>query len=221
MTLRENYTAELEQLRLQVEVMAVRVSENLERMQVALEHGPGGVAEEAATVDSEVDGMNVSLTERCYDMIIREAPVASDARLIVSVVRVLNEFERISDHAVKVCQNVPEPALAEVEPTLHDLLSTIADEAIARFHAARRAWGSMDLELAEELATGSSLADALHSRLVRELVQLTGPDAVPLALATASVGRSLERICDHTSVVGARLRYLITGDPAHLAAEVR
>ena len=217
--LRTHYNAELEQLRLQVEVLAVKVEENLERMRAALaESAPDRGA--ASRVDLEIDGMNVSLTERCYELIIREAPVASDFRLIVSVIRVLNELERISDHAVRIAQAAP-TTLVVVEPNLHDLLLTMTDEVIHRFHTGRRAWGAMDLDLAEELASGSTLAEALHARLVRELVGLTGGDAVSLALETAAVGRSLERISDHTTTIGARVRYLITGDPAHLAAEVR
>lgn len=218
--LRVHYAAELEQLRLQVEIMAVKVEENLDRMRIAVaEHDPR-LGDEAAKVDQDVDAMNVSLTERCYELMVKESPVASDFRLIVSVVRVLNELERISDHAVKVAQHVP-AGLGEVAPDVADLLLTISDEAADRFHTARRAWGAMDLALAEDLASGSALADALHSRLVRELVGLEGPDAVSLAVEISGVGRSLERICDHTSIIGARLRYLITGDPAHLAAEVR
>ena len=79
----------------------------------------------------------------------------------------------------------------------------------------------MDLDLAVGLAQGSPLAEALHARLVRELLDLEGPTAVELALRAAGIGRSLERICDHTTIIGARLRYLITGDPRHLAAEIR
>jgi phosphate transport system protein len=221
MTLRGHYTAELEQLRLQVEVMAVRVEENLERMRVALEGEVPGLDLEAARVDREVDAMNVSLTERCYLLIAREAPVASDLRLIVSVVRVLNELERISDHAVRICHDAAPVALAQSDSRLYDLLVTMSDEVVARFHVARQAWGSMDRDLAEELANGSTLAEALHSRLIRELMDLYGPDAVSIALRAAAIGRSLERMCDHTTIIGARLRYLITGDPAHLAAETR
>jgi phosphate uptake regulator len=35
------------------------------------------------------------------------------------------------------------------------------------------------------------------------------------------VGQAADRIADHAAIIGARLRYLITGEPAHLAAEVR
>lgn len=218
--LRTHYTAELEQLRLQVELMAVEVEENLERMRAALADSAPDLGGESSKVDVQIDGMNVSLTERCYELIIREAPVASDFRLIMSVIRVLNELERISDHAVTISKLAP-TRLAEAEPNLFDLLLTMADEVIHRFHSARLAWGSMDLQIAEDLAAGSTLGEALHARLVRELVGLTGPDAVSLALETAAVGRSLERVGDHTTIIGARIRYLITGDPAHLAAEVR
>jgi phosphate uptake regulator len=34
-------------------------------------------------------------------------------------------------------------------------------------------------------------------------------------------GRALDRIADHAVIVGERLRYLLTGDPAYLASEIR
>jgi phosphate uptake regulator len=54
-----------------------------------------------------------------------------------------------------------------------------------------------------------------------QLFRVEGPDAVPVAVTTFAVGRSLERIGDHAGIIAARLRYLLTGDPAHLNAEVR
>ena len=44
---RTAFTAELEQLRLQVELMAVRVDQNLERMRDVLERGDVGLASRA------------------------------------------------------------------------------------------------------------------------------------------------------------------------------
>jgi phosphate uptake regulator len=34
-------------------------------------------------------------------------------------------------------------------------------------------------------------------------------------------GQAADRIADHAAIIGARLRYLLTGEAAHLAAEVR
>jgi phosphate transport system protein len=56
---------------------------------------------------------------------------------------------------------------------------------------------------------------------VGELQRLEGPDAVRVAMDAFVAGRALDRIADHSAIIGARLRYLITGEPAHLAAEIR
>jgi phosphate uptake regulator len=63
--------------------------------------------------------------------------------------------------------------------------------------------------------------DTYYERLMVELLRLDGPEAVRVAVATFTAGRSIERIGDHAGIIGARLRYLLTGDPAHLNAEVR
>jgi phosphate transport system protein len=218
---RQAYSAELEQLRLQVEVMAVRVDQNLERMRDVLVSGDGDVAEQALRDDDEIDAMNLSLTERCYELLAREAPVASDLRLIVSVTRVLGELERIGDLALRVVKLWPQRDLMASSSATFDILLSMADEAIERYRMALRAWATADLELATELAESDGAMSLTRERLVAELLRVDGPDAVQIALNTDYAGRALERIADHARIVGARLRYLITGDPHHLAAEVR
>jgi phosphate transport system protein len=108
---RQRYIAELDELRLQVEVMFVRVDENLERMRQVLETGDVALADVAIAADDEIDAMNLSLTERCYDVLAREGPVASDLRLVVSVIRILNELERVGDLALRVIKLAPDMEL--------------------------------------------------------------------------------------------------------------
>jgi phosphate transport system protein len=215
------FSAELEQLRLQVELMAIRVDQNLERMRAVLEDGDAGLVGLALDADDEIDAMNVSLTERCYDMLRREAPVASDLRFVVSVVRIVSELERIGDLALRVLKLAPQHALLAASPATYDILRAMADRAIDRYREALRAWATMDLMLAAELTGQSRSMDLFYERLMAELLRLEGPDAVRVAVTTFAAGRSIERITDHAGIIGARLRYLLTGDPDHLAAEVR
>lgn len=219
--MRQTFTEELEQLRIQVELMAVRVDQNLERMRSVLAEGDPSLVAVAFRADDEIDAMNVSLTERCYDVLRREAPVASDLRFVVSVLRVLGELERIGDLALRVIKLAPDhERLASNEATF-DILLTMADNVLDRYRDALRAWATMDLAMATELAAASRSMDAYYERLMSELLRLEGPDAVPVAVVTLTAGRSIERIGDHAGIIGARLRYLLTGDPAHLNAEVR
>ena len=73
---RAAYQSELEQLRLQVELMGVWVDQNLERMRSVLHTAISDEADLALAADDEIDAMQVSLTERCYDLLAREQPVA-------------------------------------------------------------------------------------------------------------------------------------------------
>jgi phosphate transport system protein len=218
---RRAFAAELEQLRLQVELMAVRVDQNLERMREVVLSGDTALAERAINADDDIDAMNVSLTERCYELLVREAPVASDLRFVVSVLRVLGELERVGDLALRVIKLAPDQPLMASSPATYDILVAMADEAVDRFRQSLRAWSTLDLALATELAERSRSMDLFYERLMIELLALSGPDAVAIAIKTLVAGRSLERIVDHAGIIGARLRYLITGDPDHLATEVR
>jgi phosphate transport system protein len=219
--MRHTFREEMDQLRMQVELMGVRVDENLERMRENLRTGDLVLAQNAFEADNEIDAMNVSLTERCYLLLTREAPVASDLRFIVSVLRIISELERVGDLALRVVKLSPKHDLLRSSEVLYDILVTVADEAVECFRVALRAWSSQDLELATQLATQHRDLDLYYERLLGELKRLEGPDAVRIAMAAFTAGRALERIADHSAIIGARLRYLITGEPAHLAAEVR
>ena len=217
---RQHYTAELEQLALQVEMMGVLVDQNLERMREVLLTGSEREALEAIATDDRIDAMNVSLMERCYELLRREAPVASDLRLIVSVLRVTPELERIGDLALRVVKTYPDHDLLQSVPRAFDVLQTMADHAIDRYRDALRAWSALDLEVANR-AAAETPAGLATSQLVEALLAYDGPDGVAVTLRTMVAGQALDRIADHAAVLGARVRYLITGDPDHLAAEVR
>jgi len=220
-SVRQAFAAELEQLRLQVELMAIRVDQNLERMREVLRTGDADLAQRAINADDDIDGMHVSLMERCYDLLRREAPVASDLRFVVSVLRILSELERIGDLSLRVDKVADNHDVLTADSVVFDVLLAMADEAIERYRLALRAWATMDLGLATDLATRSRTMDLFYERLMGEVLRFEGPEATRAAVVTVAVGRAIERIGDHAGIIGARLRYLITGDPDHLAAEVR
>ena len=218
---RAHFDGELQQLRLQVEVMALRVDQALGRMGLVLATGDLGEAREAVAADDEVDAMLVSLTERCYDLIRRESPVASDLRFLVSVLRVLEELERIADLSLRVVKQAPELHLVVAHPPMFSTLLDMAEVAQALYRTAVDAWSGQDVELARTLAVRNQVMDGHYAALLDDILGLDGPGAAKVAVVSVLVGRALERIADHTVIVGERLRYLLTGDPAHLAAEVR
>jgi phosphate transport system protein len=219
--LRAGFSAELDQLRLQVELMAVRVDQNLERMRTILATGDPVLAQVALSADDDIDAMSVSLTERCYELLAREGPVAGDLRFVVSVLRVLGEFERIGDLALRVVNLWPDHDLMRSRPGPYRLLLDLADAAVERYRDSMRAWATMSVELATEVVETPSTAGLYEERLLGLLIALEGTDAARVAVRTLVAGKSLERIADHAGIIAVRLLYLLTGDAGHLTREVR
>jgi phosphate transport system protein len=219
--LRQQFASELDQLRLQVEVMAVRVDENLERMLGVLHRGDEGLARKAVEADDDIDAMDVSLTERCYDLLVREGPVAGDLRFIVSVLRVLSEFERIGDLTLRVVKLGPELEVMRSSTETFGILLDLADSAVAHYREAMRAWATESAELALSVSEAPPTVDLLEDRLLSELLRLRGPDAARIAVHSLMAGKALGRVADHATIIAVRLLYLLTGDADHLSKEVR
>ena len=218
--LRSGFSLELEQLRLQVEVMALKVDEALTRATQVLVTGDVALAEEVIAGDDAIDGMFVSLTERCYDLLCRQSPVASDLRLIVSVLRILSDLERTGDLCLRIVKLAPEQPLLASHPSTFSILESMAQEARQLFRLASRSWAAQDLKLAKTLESRDDSMDSYNSHLMEALLRIEGPDAVAAAVQTLLAGRALERIADHSVMIGERLRYMLTGDSDSLSKEV-
>lgn len=216
---RHTFTEELVQLRLQVELMSLRVAEALDAMRVVLATGDVAVADDMLGRDNDIDRMHVALTERCYDLLVREQPVASDLRLVVSVIRVLGVLERIGDLSLRIAKLGADHHLLRIDPRIQSLLVAFADEVIHRFTVARVAWATGDRTELAGLADVRSL-DTFSDQLTSLILGLRGPEAVPAAIAANTAGRALDRIGDHAAIIGARVQYLLTGDSRYLATEV-
>jgi phosphate transport system protein len=218
--LRSSFTAELEQLKLQVELMALKVDEALQKSRLVLESGDLALADEVIDSDDEIDAMLVSLTERCYDLLIRQSPVASDLRLVVSVLRILSDLERTGDLCLRIVKLAPEQPLLASEPGTFAILRAMADEAHMLFRLVSRAWSTQDLAIAISLEKRDDAMDAYNKDLMQAILRLEGPQAVQTAIQTLLAGRALERIADHSVMIGERLRYMLTGDTESLSKEI-
>ena len=217
---RAAFTAELEQLKLQVELMGLKVEEALGQATRVLETGDRELAATVVAGDDQIDDMLVSLTERCYEVLSRQGPVASDLRLIVSILRITTDLERAGDLCLRIVNLVPLHHLISEDPQIFQVLTVMGGQTRRLFRAAIRAWSTEDLKLAKSLETQDDKLDASLASLTGRVEGLQGPDAVPTAIAVLNAGRALERIADHAVMIGERIRYLLTGNLESLSKEI-
>ena len=181
----------------------------------------GDDAEAAATViagDDHIDALFVALEERAYALVAQQAPVAADLRFLMSALRVMADFEKTGDRAVAVAKT----SLAEWErePVTISLLGRMGDLALGMLASARAAWRNQDLPVASDLQRRDDVLDSTFRQLVAHLLTQRGPEVPRLVLHAHAAGRNLERIADHSVIIGERVSYMLTGDPSALAAEI-
>ncbi|MGI8519026.1 MAG: phosphate signaling complex protein PhoU [Actinomycetota bacterium] len=210
----------LDQLKIQVEMMALRVDSALESSARVLLTGDLALAHDVILGDNEIDGMFVSLSERCYDLLGRQSPVASDLRLVVSVLSVIQDLERTGDLCLRIVKLAPDHHLLALNRDTFSILQGMARTATELFRLAIKAFSSQDLRLAHSLEQRDDAMDAYNARLTEAIFAMDGPGAVPQAVQTMLAGRALERIADHSVMVGERLRYLLTGDLGSLSKQI-
>ncbi len=214
-----SFHEELDELRLQVELMALRADQAIHLACRVLADGDSEAAQELLASDDEIDSMHAGLTERCYELLVRYQPMASDLRLVVSVVRVLGVLERIGNLCLRIANTIDDQALLANHPAVFRVLLDLADTVRERFTIVQAAWSKRDLDTLDQLDELGSLEE-FAGPLIERIQELEGDDAVRVAMAAFVVGRSLDRIGDHTTVMAVRLKYLITGDTMYLAEEV-
>ncbi len=209
----------LDELKIQVEVMSIRVGEALDGATEILRGGDADLAVGLAAADDAVDAMAVSLTEKCHELLLLESPVAGDLRLVLSTLRAVSELERIGDLCLRVGNHVTDQALLAAHPAVFQVLVELSGNVRARYATVTEAWAAEDIDALEPLEAAPPL-EVFALPLMEHVLDLQGPDAARVAVAALTVGRAYDRIGDHTSILAARLRYLLTGDPQHLADEV-
>ncbi|MCI5180774.1 MAG: phosphate transport system regulatory protein PhoU, partial [Candidatus Electrothrix sp. AW3_4] len=82
------------------------VEDRLRKACIILETGDNDLAEEIIRTDNEIDHMEVQIEEECLKVLALHQPVASDLRLIIAIIKINNELERVGDMAVAIARRV-------------------------------------------------------------------------------------------------------------------
>jgi phosphate transport system protein len=217
---RIRYQEELERLRQAALAEFEAVARQVELVLDALERTDTGLAADVVRGDQEVDRRYAELQHDLVSVIAREAPVATDLRLITALLHVSRMVERIGDQCVNIAKLIPvagpPPAGAE---DLQGCLLEMGRGALEQVRSAIAVLHAPDPQLLTELAAGDAAVNDLNRACFSRAIEL-GDDASRRAWATAMilVARAFERIGDNAVDVGAHLRFAATGTFEPVAA---
>ncbi|UHH14634.1 hypothetical protein LT972_06440 [Halobacterium litoreum] len=99
---REEYQAELDDLRASVVEMGDLVCDRLDDALAAYEANDEAVARGVVDGDDAVNDRYLELEGDCVDLLALQQPVASDLRFVAASFKISTDLERVGDHAVNV-----------------------------------------------------------------------------------------------------------------------
>lgn len=179
----------------------------------ALVEGDRAKAEEVISRDKEVDALELKIENQAIAVIARHQPVASDLRLIFTIIKALTDLERSGDYAVHVAEDA---LFLSQEPPLkrYVTLPEMGRRLLAMMDTLGKAVAERDAELARQVLAMDDQVNGLYEEVTRELItyMMEDPRTLTKALTLMRVARSYERLGDHLENIAERVIYWLTGE---------
>jgi phosphate transport system protein len=212
--MREEFRAELAEVSELLVAMADEVRSAMRRATTALLDANANIADGVVAGDAVVNDLHGQVEEKVYALLARQAPVASDLRLVVTALHTAWDIERMGDLAKHVAKTAlrRHPARA-VPDELVDVFRDMAEVADRIAGKIRRVLAEPDASRSAELESDDDVMDELHRGLFVVLLGAAWKHGVEAAIDGALLGRFYERYADHAVNAGHHMYYFVTGVP--------
>jgi phosphate transport system protein len=163
--------------------------------------------------DDRIDGRFLEVHSEILSLIARQAPVATDLRLLAALLDVIRRIERMGDQCVNICKVLllaPEPPEDDLQLTSRILEMGRKARSLALESA--KAFSARDVAAAEQLCQVDDQIDDLNREVFQIAVALAGdPDAREWAIRMTQVSRAIERIGDNAVDIGEETAFVASG----------
>ena len=211
--MRTEFEADLAEVSGLLVAMADEVRAAMTRATSGLLSGDAVMCEGVITGDAAVNELYKEVEEKVYGLVARQAPVASDLRLVLTALHISADLERMGDLAKHVAKTGlrRHPALAvppELVPVIQDM-AAVADRIAGKISSLL---ARPDATTAASLESEDDAMDELHKGLFVVLLGAAWRQGVESAIDGALLGRFYERYADHAVNAGHHMYFLVTGE---------
>ena len=219
MEIRTTFHKRLREIQDDVLVMGSMVEKAIGRSIEALKKRDLDMAHQVIADDLKINEKRFDIEENCVKLIATQQPMASDLRIIISVLSIMTDLERIGDHAEGIAKIV---VMIGDEPPLKPLIDIprMAEKTVDMLHRSLDSFMQHDINAAKQIATEDDNVDDLYDQVFRELLTFMAEDPKTITRATRLiwVAHNLERSADRVTNICERIVYMITGKMEEIGA---
>lgn len=210
---RINFQQKLSELKERLLIMAGLVEQGIQRSTDAYGTQDLKLCELVLQSEPAINRMEREIDRFALDILATEQPLAGDLRLVLAVIRIKSDLERVGDQAVSIVNRVQELATLPAAEIPVDI-PRLAKVAVSMIRNALHAFLIGDPELAQSVLLADDEVDDLNRQSFSTLATLIQdqPALTPQAFNTLVISRSLERVGDHATNIAEDVIFWIHGD---------
>src|SRR6185312_6903888 len=170
----------------------------------------GEKAGEVIAGDKEIDQLELEVEEKVIRLLATQQPMARDLRFLTAAMKIVNDLERVGDHAVNIAQSAERlMASRPIEPELLEM----ARQARTMLADALDAFVRGDAQAGRAICRRDDSVDALHQSMFRILLthMMEDPHIIGTAMELFLVSRNLERVADLATNIAEDVVFLVEG----------
>ncbi|MGM0596506.1 MAG: phosphate signaling complex protein PhoU [Myxococcota bacterium] len=191
------FQKEIKNLKKELLYLSSIVEENLEKAIESVLNRDADLAEKVKSKDKTVDKLEISLEEECLKILALYQPVARDLRLIIAIIKMNNDLERISDLAKNIAKN--SIFLAQYPDVMIPFdFSSMAIHAQKMMRKCLDALMESDSEKALQVCKMDDYLDEINNNMYKLIGDYLKnyPENTNNYIHMASVSRAMERVGD-------------------------
>jgi phosphate transport system protein len=163
--------------------------------------------------DDRIDGRYLEVHQGVLSLLARQAPVATDLRIVAALLHIIRCVERMGDQCVNIAKLVPLSGYeAPKDKDILDAIERMGQLARSQVWQAKEAFSSRNVELAQDLVRQDAEINQLNREIFRRAVEVgDDPDVREWAMFMILVARCLERVGDNTVDIAEQVVFVVTG----------
>ena len=202
----------LQEVEKDVLAMGDSVAKAVDRSIDALKRRDLTLAHQIIADDNLIDQQRFGIEDKCIGLIATQQPMASDLRILVAILNIIIELERIGDYAEGIAKIV---IMIGDEPPLKPLIDIprMGEITIDMINKSIQSFATRDVELAMRVVSMDTIVDGLNDQVFRELLtfMMVDPKTTNRATRLIWVAHNLERAADRATNICERVVFTVTG----------
>jgi phosphate transport system protein len=163
--------------------------------------------------DDEIDRRYLDIERRVVEVLARQAPVASELRLLTAILHVNLHLERIGDMAVNVARLARLAAGVPRRPLVVGQLEEIGQTAVWMVDLAMQTFRERDAVGCQRLPLIDDRVDELNRSMLTAVLAAVKPfEQLGWGVHMYGAARQLERAADHAVDIAEQVWFLVTGE---------